>query len=174
MKLISTILSTFFTVILIVVIALIIFTPPKCEHTQITKDFSFQFQGSTASSSVRRYCEDCDSYVDSPSLFNGNPKDLSYLEVVKSHSDGDEIVSGEYYTITAIVTLGDYDTRKTRINCRVQSENIIVGFSVEFREEFEESVSLLKEGDEITFRGRYYDTGCGFTDCELIEVKGDK
>ena len=174
MKLISTILSTFFTVILMVVIALVIFTPPKCEHTQITKHFSFQFQGSTASSNVRQYCEECNSYVDNPSLFKGNPEDLSYLEVVKAHSDGDEIVGGEYYTMTAIVTLGDYDTQKTRINCRVQSENIIVWFSVEFREEFEDAVTLLQEGDEITFRGRYYDTGCGFTDCELIGGKGDK
>jgi hypothetical protein len=50
----------------------------------------------------------------------------------------------------------------------VENENFIVGFNVEFREEFREQIKLTEEGAEITFRGRFYDVGCGFTDCELI------
>ena len=38
----------------------------------------------------------------------------------------------------------------------------------ETREEFKELVKLVEKGEEITFRGRFYDGGCGFTDCELI------
>lgn len=163
------IMSVLTTCIVAVLLLLVIFTPPKCEHEEIGKIFSFQPQGSTAPSVVHRYCVNCDNpSVDRPSLFKGNPTDLSYLEVVREHSDSDEIVGGEYYTMTATVIYGDYDFDKTRVTCMVQGGNIKVSFSVEFREEFAESVALLQAGDEITFRGRYYDTGCGFTDCGLI------
>ena len=73
-----------------------------------------------------------------------------------------------YYTMTATVTWEDYDYHKTKIRCQVQSDNIIVSFWIEFREGFEAAVGLYDEGDEIRFRGRFYDEGCGFTDCELI------
>ena len=43
-----------------------------------------------------------------------------------------------------------------------------MSFNVEFREEFKELVRAVEEGGEITFHGRFYDKGCGFTDCELI------
>jgi hypothetical protein len=131
------------------------------------KIFSFQFQGSTATSNVKPYCEKCNTYFQ-PKLFRGTPTDTSYLDVIDEHMDGDEIVGGEYYTMTATVAVGDHHLDKTRIQCKVQKGNITVWFSVEFQEEFEEAVALLKEGDEVTFRGRYYDEGCGFTDAELI------
>lgn len=138
----------------------------KDEH-EIGKMFSFQFEGSTAASYIKPFCEH-DGHVYISTTFRGTPDDLSYLDVVAEHSDGDEIVWGEYYTVTATVTLADYDFTKTRVRCQVQSDNIIVNFSVEFRDGFEESVALVDEGDEITFRGRFYDEGCGFTDSELI------
>lgn len=135
------------------------------EHGKI---FSFQPKGSTAMSDVRPYCEKWGHSYLGYSLFRGTPEDLSYLGVICEHSDSDEIVWGEYYTITATVSLADYDFQRTRIRCEVQSGNIIVNFSVEFREGFEELVDAYDEGDEITFRGRFYDEGCGFSDCELI------
>jgi hypothetical protein len=138
----------------------------KCEH-EMGKQFSFQPQKSTAASHVKPYCKNCNNSF-GYTMFRGTPDDLSYLEAVRAHSDRDEIVGGEYYTVTAVVTLGDYQVTETRIRCKVESGNIIVGFSVKFREGFEESVALLEEGDEITFRGRLYDEGYGFTDCELI------
>jgi hypothetical protein len=135
------------------------------EHGKI---FAFQPQWSTAMSYIKPFCEDGKHCYLGYTLFRGTPNDLSYLEVIEDYSDGDEIIGGEYYTVSAIVILGDYDINRTRVRCRVQSENIIVDFSVEFREEFEEVVSLLDEDDKITFRGRFYDEGCGWTDCELI------
>ena len=80
---------------------------------------------------------------------------------------------GQYYTVTAIVTLADYSSNdKARVTCKVENEDYIVGFSVEFREEFKNTAGCesLEEGEKITFRGRFYDEGCGFTDCELVDV----
>ena len=140
--------------------------PTKPEH-EMGKVFSFQFQGSTAASYIRPFCETCTN-VFGYTVFRGTPNDSSYLDAIRRHSGEDEITGGEYYTITAIITLGDYDFNRTRIRCEVRHENIIVNFSVEFRGEYEESVGLFDEGDTITFRGRLYDEGFGFTDSELI------
>ena len=136
----------------------------KCEPG---KEFWFQFRGSTAPSYVEEFCEH-PGHLYVGSIFRGTPTDLSYLDVIRDHSDSEEILFGEYYTMTTTVALADYDFNRTRINCRVQSNNTIVIFSVEFQEEFEDAVELIKEGDTVTFRGRFYDEGCGFTDCELI------
>lgn len=161
------IISVITTCTVAVLLMLILFTPPKCEHEGKGEIFSFQSPGSTALGYVKPYCENCNHYF-GYTLFQETPDDFSYLEVIREHSDGEDIVGGEYYTMTAIVTLGDYDSMKTRVRCKVRNENIIVEFSVEFREEFEDAVALLESGDEITFRGKFYDTGCGWTDCELI------
>lgn len=156
--------------IIIVIVLLITLTPPKCEHGKQVRIFSFTSYNSTASSYTKLYCSDCESDITRPTLFKGNPKDLSYLDAIKENSDGGEIVGGEYYTIKAIVTLADYNygDGKARITCKVVNESAMVWFTVDFKEGFEDAVDLIKEGDEITFRGRYYDIGCGFTDCELI------
>lgn len=155
-------------VLLVVVLTVgIVSATPKCEHEEMGTWFSFQPQNSTAASSMKPFCINCNQSFDAE-IFRHTPNDSSYLEAIKVHSDASEIVGGEYYTITATVVLEDYDTTKTKIRCEVRSEKVIVDFSVEFREEFEESVALLEEGDEITFRGRLYDEGCGWTDSELI------
>ena len=135
------------------------------EHSKL---FVFQPQGSTAASYVKPICESGEHYYLGYTLFDGTPDDLSYLEVVKTCCEAERIIGGEYYTITATVELADYDLAKTRIRCAVRSGNISVNFSVEFKDEYEESVGELREGDEVIFRGRFYDEGCGFTDCELI------
>ena len=88
--------------------------------------------------------------------------------MVKELIGSDEVIGGEYYTMTATLAIPDHDFDKTRIRCKIESGNIIVGFSVQFRDEFEEKVGLLSEGDEVTFRGRLYDDGFGWTECELI------
>ena len=140
----------------------------KCEHEEMVTLFSFEFENSSASSHIKPFCENCNNYF-GYTLFRGTPKDTSYLKVVMQNIDGQDVKAGEYYTMSAVVTQEDYDINRTRIRCKVESDNIMVGFSVEFKNEFEEQVSLMREGDEITFRGRLYDDGFGWTDCELIE-----
>ena len=136
------------------------------EHIQ-GKHFSFQFKGSTAASHVRKFCNyPGHTYI--ASTFRGTPNDLSYLDALRDHSDSDEILWGEYYTITATVAIADYNFNKTRINCFVRSNTIEVVFSVEFQEGFEDLIGEYTEGDVITFRGKFYDEGCGFTDSILL------
>ena len=155
--------------VLLPILFLIVFTPEPCEHEKAVTRYSFTSYDSTAHSDVSEYCRDCDKKFQRQ-LFKGTPIDQSYLSAIKEHSDGSEIVPREYYTVTAIVPLGYYEyiSDKVRLNCMVENEDFIVGFSVEFREEFVELVKSVEKGEEITFRGRFYDTGCGFTDCELI------
>ena len=136
------------------------------EHIE-GKQFSFQFKGSTAMSFMKKFCNR-PGHIHLASTFYGTPTDLSYLDAIRDHSDSNEILWGEYYTITATVTLGDYDYDRTRISCSVRSNNIVVGFTVDFREGFEDEVDLYDRGDVITFRGKFYDEGCGFTDAVLI------
>ena len=168
MKFILSVLSTVIaTCFLAIVGFLVLGAILQCEHEEMGTIFAFQFQNSTASSSTQPFCKECHQRFRA-TRFRGTPDDLSYLEVIREHSDGNEIVGGEYYTITAIVTLADYDFQKTTLKCKVESEDIVVAFSVEFKDGFEDAVALLDEGDEITFRGRLYDEGCGWTDCELL------
>ena len=153
--------------LLAIVLLLIVCIPDKCEHEVMGKSFSFQPQNSTATSYLRQFCANCDDDF-GYKIFRGTPTDTSYLDVVAAHSNSDKIVQGKYYTMSAKVAQRDFDFNKTEIACKVQNGEIIVFFFAEFREEYEESVALLQEGDIVTFRGRFYDKGCGFTDCQLI------
>ena len=162
-------LSVFGACILVIVILLVVFTPEPCEHKEVSK-YSFASYKSTAMSDVCSYCRKCNERLTGYSLFEGDPADKSYLKAIEENSDGGEIIPGEYYTVTAIVPLGfmGYTSTNVWLNCKVENEEFIIYFSVDFREEFEEQVSAIEKGDTITFRGRFYDEGCGFTDCELI------
>lgn len=164
--------SVFFGCIVLVIVLLIVLTPKQCDHEDTRMFYSFASENSTASSYVKEICNECGESITRPGLFKGTLVDQSYLEVIREHSDGSEILVGEYYTVTAIVTLADYSSvDKPSINCKVENEDYIVSFNAEFREEFAEAVyyESLEEGDTITFRGRFYDVGCGFTDCELVD-----
>lgn len=152
------------------IIFLIVFTPEPCEHEDTVTRYSFASYFHTQNSDVSLYCKDCDKRISNYKQFKGELVDKSYLEAIKEHSDGSEIVSGEYYTVTATVPLGFYAHTDKRVwlNCRVENEEFIIGFNVEFREEFRDLVESVEDGEEITFRGKFYDEGCGFTDCELL------
>lgn len=167
--------SIIFVCILAIIGLLVLGYAIRCEHEETMMVYSFASHDSTAYSDVREICKECNKNMTRPSLFKGTLVDRPYLDVIRAHSDGSEIVPGEYYTVTAIVTLADYSSvDEPSINCKVENEDYIVSFNVEFREEFAQAVSceVLEEGDNITFRGRFYDEGCGFTDCELLgEVK---
>lgn len=146
-----------------------------CRHENIGKIFSFPSKDAVGQGTIRTYCIDCNFYrggerygyyPEHVYTFNGNPKDTSYLDTIKEHSDENEIVGGGYYTVSA--TVSEPTPFSTQIWCQITSETTIVSFSIKFRDELKDVVGLLQRGDEITFRGRFYDTGCGFTDCELI------
>ena len=165
-------ITTIVMVFILAVILLLVFSASVvCPHEEMCKVFAFQFDGSTATSHIKPVCKNCSQYFEA-TRFRGTPNDLSYLEVVKEYIVEDEIVSGGYHTMTATVTIREHDTMRTRLNCSVGNEDIEVHFSVEFRGEFEEAVSALQIGEQITFRGRLDNTGFGWTDCELLSRRG--
>ncbi len=172
MKLIT---STISICILAVIIILIVFTPETCEHEDTIGIYSFQYENSTAAHSTREYCNVCEKYTTTySSRFRGTPTDQSYLEAIITQSDANEIIPGEYYTITATVTsagVSSYNEGRfwtVRVGCKLENEDFEIYCYADFRKEFWEQVELLKEDDIITFRGRFYDEGCGFTDCVLL------
>ena len=142
----------------------------QCDHESTISVYSFQFEDSTAYSNTKKVCRECGERVSDNNPFKGTPNDQSYLEAVIEHCDSQELIPGEYYTMTATVPLGfyGYGDKDVRLSCKVENENYVVGFSVEFKEEFRELVEAIEEGEEITFRGRLYGEGFGFADSELI------
>lgn len=154
--------------ILIVVLLLIAFTPDKCEHEDMVTWYVLHTDDTT-DNTVRPYCRDCGEAFQYQ-LFKGELVDKSYLSAIIEHSDGSEIVPGEYYTVTATAPLGftGYGSDVVVLTCDVENEEFKVRFGARFREEFKEAVRSVEKGDVITFRGRFSDKGCGFTDCELI------
>ena len=142
----------------------------RCEHDETyTKIVFTSYDSINGTSHTRPVCKECGENLQYTN-FKGTPTDPSYLEAIRAHSDGSEIVPGEYYTVTATVPLGyySYSSNKVGLNCEVRNDAYIIQFYVEFREEFKEKVELVEKDDTITFRGRFYDEGCGFTDCELL------
>ena len=151
-----------------VVALVIVVSNDQCEHEERQKRYHFVSENSPSNSEVSIFCKECDTRLSNRQQFKGELVDKSYLSAIQEHSDGGEIVPGEYYTVTATVPMGFYATNGVWLTCRVENDEFRVSFNVEFREEFRKAVSEVEEGDEITFRGRFYDQGCGFTDCELI------
>ena len=164
------ILSVIAISLLIPVLLLIIFTPEKCDHTETQMRYVFTSEDSTAQSDAAKFCKECDERLTAYALFKGTPTDQSYLAALIKHSDSSEILPGEYYTVTATVPLGFYGhgSKTVWLTCEVENEDFVVRFNVEFKEEYREFVESVEKGDKVTFRGRFYDEGCGFTDCELI------
>lgn len=164
MKFMLSLFSGIFISIVLLILAAFIF---KCDHTDKITSFSFEPEKSTATSYVKTRCEDCNQrfYYQS---FRGNPSDTSYIDIVKEHTADNEFVNGEYDTINAKVRFPDFFSPETEITCYIQKGNTYVYFSVEFKGDYEEAVSLLQEGDEITFYGKSALTGLSWVDCELI------
>lgn len=146
----------------------------RCDHEETyTKIVFTSYDSIDGTSHTRPVCKECCKNFQYTN-FKGTPSDQSYLEVIRANSDGSEIIPGEYYTVTATVPLGcySYSSNKVWLNCEVRNDAYIIQFYVEFREEFKEAVKSVEKKETITFRGRFYDEGCGFTDCELISEVG--
>ena len=152
------------------IIALVSSIPEPCRHNDgWREEYSFNSQSNTSPNYIgykKRYCKKCDYTNDMITYFYSTPKDTSYLDLIREHSDGDELVDGEYYTMRAIVTRNYVYS----INCKVENEDIVVYFSVDFLEEFKDALELIEDGDEITFRGKFVEMGYDWTDCELIKI----
>lgn len=165
MRFLSNLLAAMLAIVLLIIGAIVITGNNQCEHEDTRMLFVFHTED--GKSYKRPCCKECYEQL-KRTEFRGTPEDTSYLSLIQEHSNSTEMVGGEYYTVTAKVSLEDYEPRKTRIRCRLENEEVIVVFLVDFRDEFEEAVGVIEEGDEITFRGRFYNQGCGFTDCELV------
>ena len=152
--------------------AIVIIGNDQCEHEESRRRYVFvpEYNFETEYSSAANFCKECGERVTTYSQFKGELIDKSYLGAIVEHSDANEIVSGEYYTIRAVAPIGysGYGNKRVYLVCEVENDEYIVRFTADFREEFRVQVASIEEGDEITFRGRFYDQGCGFTDCELI------
>lgn len=156
--------SIFFGIVLLLVVAIFVGTVMQCNHPETFEVFSFQPQNSTAASSIKTYCDSCRKVL-SVTTFRGEPEDSSYLDLV---NNGEQLVDGQYYTITAEVSFGTHLSSKNRITCSIKSEDIEVYFSVTFKEEYKEKIDLLKDDDTITFYGKYSSDSFHWMDCELI------
>ena len=137
---------------------------PLCEHTEVVKSYSFQPRNSSAYNHMQTECKDCGQVL-YRNIFEDNPKDLSYLDVL---NNGERFVDGEYYTIDATVQYNFFD-HDLKVKCVVEKDDVSVFFTVTFAEEYKEASGLLQEGDVITFRGKSAPEGrLYWTDCELI------
>lgn len=168
------IISTIGLCLIAIVVIFVTFKPEHCEHEDTIQIYNFQYEKSAAGHSKWEYCNVCKKYTTKRAFgFRGTPTDQSYLETIVEQSDAQEIIPGEYYTVTVTVTsttLYDDGTNwKVRVGCKLENEDFELYFSADFRKEFWDQVKLLEDDDVITFRGRFYDTGCGFKDCELIK-----
>ena len=168
----SNALVSIIVVIAMVIALLIVCTPDPCNHEVLATEYAFASYDSPSQSYVRNYCKNCEERSKA-TLFRGTPIDTSYLAAIVEHSDGSEIIPGQYYTVTATVpqgyNYGSYGAIRPWLGCQVENEGFIVRFDVEFREEYREILKSIEAGDEITFRGKFYDEGCGFLDCELLK-----
>lgn len=160
MKFLSSLIGgIFLSIILMLLLGFIL----KCDHTNIIAVYSIQPEKSSAMSYVKSKCAECKQTVGSTSF-----SEESYTDAIKEHCEDKTFIRGEYDTVKATVVLPDYDYDRTRIICKVRQDAVEVNFTVEFKEEYEEAVSLLQSGDEITFYGRSASKGLFFADCELI------
>lgn len=135
-----------------------------CEHTETVNSYSFQPRNSSAYNRMQTECKDCGQVL-YRNIFENNPSDLSYLDVL---NNGEHFVEGEYYTIDATVQYNFFD-HDLKVKCVVEKDDVSVFFTVTFAEEYKEASGLLQEGDVITFRGKSAPEGrLYWTDCELI------
>lgn len=154
-------------IILSVILLLLLGLFLKCDHANKIEVYWFQPDNSTAASHVKLVCEECNQGFQT-TLFRDTSPNETYIDVIAEHSKDKKFVKGEYDTIKATVRYHDYDATETKISCFVEQGAVVVNFWVEFKGEYEDVVSSLQEGEEITFYGKSALKGLSWTDCELI------
>ena len=151
----SLIIGMFLSILLILFLGFVL----KCEHNNKITSFSFQPEYSTAASSVKEVCEECNQIFD-VGRFRGKPSDDSYIDVIEKHIDGG--------MVTATVSMPYYEKRRKQITCKISEGDIVVYFYAAFKEEYESYLESLSVGDEITFSGKRSDTALYWTECEIV------
>lgn len=170
LKYLSNLLFTFIIIGFVLFFIILVMANNKCDHNEKQRRFHFVAENSSAYSDMAVFCKVCGEQLTTYARFNGTPDDKSYLSAFSGHIDSNEIIPGEYYTVTAAVTIDYYGSRieEPRLACKEENDDYEVFFSVGFKEEYRDLISSVKKGEEITFRGKFYTEGCGFSDCELI------
>lgn len=170
LKYLSNLLFTFIIIGFVLFFIILVMANNKCDHNGKQRRFHFVAENSSANSDMAVFCKVCGEQLTTYARFNGTPDDKSYLSAFSGYIDSNEIIPGEYYTVTAAVTIDYYSSgiEEPRLACKEENDDYEVLFSVGFKEEYRDLISPVKKGEEITFRGKFYTEGCGFSDCELI------
>lgn len=94
------------------------------------------------------FCKVCGEQLTTYARFNGTPDDKSYLSAFSGYIDSNEIIPGEYYTVTAAVTIDYYGSgiEEPRLACKEENDDYEVLFSVGFKEEYRDLISSVKKG----------------------------
>ena len=153
-------------IVIISVIAGVIGIATKCDH-DIGTEYDFVPPNAYMYGSIRPYCQICGDKFRYQHI-EGRLKDETYFELIAKYTDGNELVPGEYYTVTAIANYV-YDSGD-EISLKLEDDRFLIHLPVTFQEEFWEQVKSVEKGDEITFGGKFTAIH-GFTDCELIDIQ---
>ena len=164
MKFISSVVAVMIICVILFISLGLIF---KCDHTRVIEVFTFQPENSRALSYSKSYCDECRKCLHT-ALFQGSPTNESYIDAVEEHCGDKSFVKGEYDIVKAEVLSKNYNSSQAKIRCTIKHGDVQANFSVVFKGEYKEAVSLLETGDEITFYGKSALTGLSWTDCELI------
>lgn len=170
LKYLSNLLFTYIIIGFVLFFIILVMANNKCDHNEKQRRFHFVAENSSANSDMAVFCKVCGEQLTTYAQFKGTPDDKSYLSAFSGYIDSNEIIPGEYYTVTAAVRGEFYGIRieEPRLACQEENDDYEVLFSVGFKEEYRDLISSVKEGEEITFRGKFYTEGCGFSDCDLI------
>lgn len=141
-------------------------TKNDCPHEEKFRHYSLN--DIPEYSTIQFSCKKCNKSL-GHSTFQGIPTDKPYLDLLREHCGVEELIGGEYYTITATITLSYY-YGEVQVMCKIQNEDIAISFAAKFKDEFKDSVSYSKldEGSTIMFRGQFVYPCCDWLDCELL------
>ena len=143
----------------------------ECKHEQKYLDYSFGEEADSMNN-VTLICSNCGHSFRIYNGLKGLPVDTSLLSAFDGCISPAEIEPGGYYTVTAVAPI-DFSQLEDEpvLNLRVKNDGYEVNFHARFKDEYFDLIQKNKKDEQITFYGRFFDTGCGFYDCELINTE---
>lgn len=148
LKYLSNLLFTFIIIGFVLFFIILVMANNKCDHNEKQRRFHFVAENSSANSDMAVFCKVCGEQLTTYARFNGTPDDKSYLSAFSGYIDSNEIIPGEYYTVTAAVTIDYYSSgiEEPRLACKEENDDYEVLFSVGFKEEYRDLISSVKKG----------------------------